>query len=46
MKKLIKKIFGIHAGAKNVKGRKSSGVEDWSAYNNWAERQGGSKDAN
>ena len=35
MKKLIKKAFGIFASAKNVKGRKSDGVEDTSPYKNW-----------
>ena len=47
MKKFIKKIFGIHAGAKNVNGRKSSGVEDFSGYKNWAERRSsGTRDTN
>lgn len=37
MKKLIKKVFGldVYASSKNVKGRKSSGREDSSAYKNW-----------
>lgn len=25
-----------HAGAKEIKGKKSNGIEDYSSYNNWA----------
>lgn len=52
MKKLINKVFGvnIYATSKNVQGRKSSGVEDWSGYNHWAQpipaRSGGGKETN
>ena len=38
MNKLMNVLFGaeMHAGAKNIRGKKSSGCEDLSgAYNNW-----------
>lgn len=35
MKKFFMNLFGIEATAKNIRGRKSSGAEDWSPYNNW-----------
>lgn len=42
-------LFGaeMHASAKEIRGKKSQGVEDSSAYKNWAERKGTStKDVN
>ena len=37
MKKLIEKVFGVelHANAQNIHGKKSSGCEDASGYQNW-----------
>lgn len=48
MKKLIAALFGaqVHASSKNIKGRKSQGVEDSSGYKNWAERKGSGLDRN
>lgn len=42
MKKLIAKVFGVelHANAQNINGKKSSGVEDYSSYNNWRANYG------
>ena len=49
MKKLIAALYGaqVHASNKNIKGRKSQGVEDVSSsYKNWAERKGNVRDHN
>lgn len=36
MKKFIMNLLGIEATAKNIRGKKSSGVEDHSGYKHWA----------
>ncbi len=42
MKNLIAKVFGVelHANAQNIKGNKSSGVEDLAGWRHWAEKRG------
>ena len=37
MNKLMNVLFGaeMHASAKDIRGKKSSGCEDEAAYNNW-----------
>lgn len=37
MKKFIEMLFGAkqHANARNIRGRKSNGVEDDSSYKHW-----------
>lgn len=49
MNKLMSMLLGAetHASAKEIRGKKSQGVEDFPAYKNWAERKGNSnKDRN
>lgn len=40
MKKFIMKFFGIEATAKNIRGCKSSGCEDYGDHKNWRARYG------
>ena len=35
MKKFFMNLFGIEATAKNICGKKSSGIEDYSTYQHW-----------
>ena len=42
MKKFIMNLFNVVATAKEVKGKKSSGKEDFSGYKNWRTLQGSS----
>ena len=47
MIKFIKSFFGIEDTAKNILGKKSGGVEDFSNYKNWAVRNSaGTRDYN
>lgn len=41
MNKLMSMLLGaeMHASAKEIRGKKSQGVEDSSSYKNWAERR-------
>lgn len=41
MNKLMSMLLGAetHASAKEIRGKKSQGVEDLSSYKNWAERR-------
>lgn len=40
MNKLMNVLFGaeMHASAKDIRGKKSSGVEDNSGYSHWSDR--------
>lgn len=40
MNKLMNVLFGaeMHASAKEIRGKKSQGVEDQGSYKNWRER--------
>ena len=40
MKKFIMTILGIEATAKNIRGRKSNGTEDYGDHKNWRSRYG------
>lgn len=40
MKKFIMNLLGIEATAKNIRGRKSSGLEDWGG---WTQRKAGDR---
>lgn len=49
MNKLMNVLFGaeMHASAKEIRGKKSQGVEDQGSYKNWRERKSnGTHDVN